>query len=83
MTSALSAGTAKHTRSFRAASARSSSRLPQTGTKSPQSASLSQIAQNSWFSPPKIADTESSAKTFMIVAASSPDTVKTVRLLGC
>lgn len=27
-------------------------------------------AQNSWFSPPKIADTESSAKTFMIVSAS-------------
>src|SRR4051812_32573029 len=27
--------------------------------------------QNSWFSPPKIADTESSEKTFMIVSASS------------
>jgi hypothetical protein len=31
--------------------------------------------QNSWFSPPKIAETESSAKTFMIVSARSGATV--------
>src|SRR5690349_239078 len=38
--------------------------------------------QKSWFSPPKIADTESSAKTFMIVSASSCATGRTVMFGG-
>src|SRR5918994_1830285 len=38
--------------------------------------------QKSWVSPPKMADTESSAKTFMIVSASRPATGRTVMLSG-
>src|ERR687898_810493 len=38
--------------------------------------------QKSWVSPPKMADTESSAKTFMIVSARRPATGRTVMLSG-
>ena len=40
------------------------------------------LAQNSWFSPAKMAETESSAKTFMIVSASMPGDRENVRLAG-
>jgi hypothetical protein len=48
----------------------------------PFPAALLLAAQKSWFSPPKIAETDSSAKTFMIVSASSEETVRTVRFSG-
>src|SRR5438105_1206132 len=47
-----------------------------------QQASRGRPAQKSWFSPAKMAETESSAKMFMIVSASRRETVSTSTLRG-